>query len=109
MLGMKGMGKSERESYISRMKNKLDEWGAEISELELNRQRLKSSIIDDHQALLDSLDKKMAKGRAKMKEIIESKDETWHTIKETTDSLLLDIRANLDSARKNYHDELEDD
>jgi len=109
MLESKGVGKSARKDYISRMKAKLDDWDAEIDELELNSQRLKSSVIDDHQEMIDKLERQMTKGREKVKEIIGSTDESWHLVKESADSLLTYIRTNLDHARKAYHDELEDD
>jgi predicted nucleic acid-binding Zn-ribbon protein len=109
MLGSKVVGKINRHEYISRMRAKLDDWGSEINELELNSQRLKTSIIDDHQEMIDKLEHQMTKGREKMKEIIGSTDDSWHTIKDSADSLLTDIRTNLDHARKTYHDELEDD
>jgi predicted nucleic acid-binding Zn-ribbon protein len=109
MFGSKGENGSERRNYLSRMKAKLDDWDAEVNELELNSQRLKSSVIDDHQKLINELERQMTKGREKMKEIIGSTDDSWHTIKESADSLMADIRINLDNARKTYHDELEDD
>jgi predicted nucleic acid-binding Zn-ribbon protein len=109
MFGGKGEGKSERDHYLKRMRAKLEDWDAEIGELELNSQRFKSSVIDDHQEMIDKLDQQMTKGREKMKEIIGATDDSWHTIRESTDSLMTDIRTNLDSARKTYHDELEDD
>ena len=109
MFGSKGREKSDRGRYASWMKSKLDEWDAEIKEIELNSQRLKSSVIDDHQDLIDKLQRQMTKGQEKMKEIAGATDDSWHKIKESADSFMTDFRTNLDSARKTYHDELEDD
>jgi hypothetical protein len=91
------------------MRAKLDDWGAEINELELNSQRLKASVINDHQDMVKQLDRQMTKGREKMKEIIGTTDESWHSFRDSADSLMADIRTNLDQARKLHHDELEDE
>ena len=102
-------GKTERDQYASIMKAKLDEWDAEVKELERNYQRFRSSIVEEHADIIEKLDQRIGKGREKMKEVIESTDEAWHHIKEDADTILTEIRTNLDSARKTYHDELEDE
>ena len=102
-------GKSEREQYAAMLKAKLDEWDSEVSELEKNYQRLKSSVIEDHAIIFEKLDKTITKGREKVREVVGSTDDAWHHIKEDADTILADIRTNLDSARKAYHNELEDD
>jgi hypothetical protein len=109
MLKGKKEGKSERDQYAAMLKAKLDEWDAEVSELEKNYQRLRSSVIEEHADIIDKLDQKISKGREKMREVVGSTDDAWQQIKEDADTILTDIKTNLDSARKAYHDELEDE
>jgi len=65
--------------------------------------------VEEHLERVRELEEKIRKGREKMKEIIGSTDEVWHSIKEGTDTVFQDIKANLEITRKAYHDELEDD
>ena len=100
---------SERDQYVSKMTTQLDDWDVEVDSLEKKSHQASTGVVEEHLERVRKLEEKIGKGRGKMKEIIGSTDEAWHSIKVGTDTVFQDIRTNLDKARKAYHDELEDD
>ena len=100
---------NERDQYVSQMTTQLDEWDVEVDSLEKKSHQAAKGVVEEHQARVSELEEKIAKGREKMKEIIGSTDEAWHSFKVGTEAVFSDIRNNLETARKAYHDEIEED
>jgi predicted nucleic acid-binding Zn-ribbon protein len=107
--GGRESGSNDKDQYVSRMTSDLDKWEMEIGELVKKVRPATARAIEEHQERIKKLEQNIAKGRSKIKEIIGSTDDAWHTLRVGADAISHDIRNNLNAARKAYHDELLDD
>lgn len=102
-------GKTHRNQFLSWMETSLDTWSSELGEIDGKSRQFEPGFIEEHQERVRELERKIEKGREKMREITHATDHSWHNLKGTAETLLADISASLEKARENYQKEMEDE
>ncbi len=91
-----------RHDYIQKLKDKLDEWDADIDEFEASAQRAKADIKYELEDQITSLKVKRDLAKLKLAELVDSGEEAWQDIKEGADEAWSSLKAAVDKARSHF-------
>lgn len=91
-----------RHDYIEKLKNKLDEWDADIDEMEASAQRAKADLKYELEDQIKSLRIKRDIASARLGELMDSGEEAWLDIKEGADEAWESLKAAIDKARSHF-------
>ena len=91
-----------RHEYIETLKNKLDEWDADIDELEASAQQTTSDLKYELEDQIKSLKIKRDIAQTKLSELVDAGEEAWQDIKEGVDEAWTSLRLAIEKARKHF-------
>ena len=91
-----------RHEYIQRLKDKLDEWDADIDEFEAKAQQAKADIKYELEDQITSLKVKRDLAKLKLAEVVDAGEEAWQDIKEGADEAWSSLKAAVDKARSHF-------
>jgi chromosome segregation ATPase len=91
-----------RKEYVEQLKNKLDEWNAELGKWEEKARGAKKDLTIDYEMKLEDLRKKREEAAAKLKEVQASSEEAWRDLKAGADSAWAAMREAFDKAKTHF-------
>ncbi len=91
-----------RHEYIEKLKNKLDEWDADIDELEATALKTKADLKYELEDQIVSLKIKRDIARAKLLELMDSGEDAWQEIREGVDEAWTSLKLAIEKARSHF-------
>ena len=91
-----------RHEYIEKFKNKLDEWDADIDELEAQAQKTKAELKFELEDQITSLKVKRDIAKLKLSEIMDSSEEAWEDFKTGAEEAWSDIKSAMEKAKSHF-------
>ena len=91
-----------RHDYIEKFKNKLDEWDADIDELEVRAQQTKAELETELVDQLASLRVKRDLAKLKLAEMMDAGEEAWEDIRQGADEAWASLKEALEKARAHF-------
>jgi len=91
-----------RHEYIEKLKNKLDEWDADIDELEASALKTKADLKYELEDQVASLKIKRDIARAKLLELMDSGEDAWQDIREGVDEAWTSLKLAIEKARSHF-------
>ena len=93
---------TNRHEYIEKLKDKLDEWDADIDEFEARAQKTRVDLKFELEDQLASLKVKRDHARHKLAEIMDASEEAWQDIKLGVDEAWNNLKEAVDKARSHF-------
>jgi len=93
---------TSRHEYIDKLKDKLDEWDADIDELEARAQKAKAGLQFELQDQITSLKLKRDIARLKLSEIRDAGEEAWEDIKAGAEEAWSDVKDAMEKAKSHF-------
>lgn len=98
----------DRDEFVTRFKAKLDEWNADIDELENRAQDMGTRAREESRELLSDIRGRRDAISRDFRGLGQSIGEAWHDVREGLDEAGKDLGAAIADARKRFrHDETE--
>ena len=72
---------SKRDEYVAKLKNKLDEWNADIDKLEAKAEVVKEEAKELYEEEVSVVRQHRDNIKLKVNELVESSDEAWEELK----------------------------
>jgi chromosome segregation ATPase len=91
-----------RHEYIEKLKEKLDEWDADIDELEETAQHAKADLKFEYQDQLAALRRKSDDAKLKLAELRDSSEGAWEDLKEGADEAWDSLKAAIEKALSHF-------
>lgn len=91
-----------RHEYIDKLKDKLDEWDADIDELEARAQNAKAELKFELQDQITSLKLKRDIAKLKLSEIKDASEEAWEDIKAGAEEAWSDVKDAMEKAKSHF-------
>jgi hypothetical protein len=93
---------TSRHEYIDKIKDKLDEWDADIDELEELATKAKSELKFELEDQITSLKLKRDIAKLKLSEIKDAGEEAWEDIKTGAEEAWDDLKDAIEKARSHF-------
>jgi DNA repair ATPase RecN len=90
---------SKQDKYITRMKSQLDEWKAELQELESKAGNAQADVRDKYRQTIEELHEKRVAAEAKLEEIGRAGEESWEDLKDEAERIWTAFKASVDAFR----------
>ena len=91
-----------RHEYIEKLKNKLDEWDADIDALEAEMSRAKADLKFEMRDQLSAIRLKRDNARLKLRELSGAGEEAWVDLKAGAEDAWNSLREALEKARSHF-------
>ena len=91
-----------RHEYIEKFKNKLDEWDADIDELEAQAQKTRADLKFELEDQITSLKVKRDIAELKLSEIKDASEEAWEDFKTGAEEAWGDLKDAIEKARSHF-------
>ena len=91
-----------RHEYIDKFKGKLDEWDADIDEIESKTQKAKADLKFELEDQITSLKVKRDIAELKLSEIKDSSEEAWEDFKTGAEEAWGDLKDAIEKARSYF-------
>lgn len=91
-----------RHEYIDKLKDKLDEWDADIDELEARAQNAKAELKYELEDQITSLKLKRDIAKLKLSEIKDASEEAWEDIKAGAEEAWSDVKDAMEKAKSHF-------
>lgn len=93
---------TSRHEYIDKLKEKLDEWDADIDELEERAQKTKTEIEFELKDQVTALKLKRDIVKLKLSEIMDASEEAWEDIKAGAEEAWADVKDAMEKAKSHF-------
>ena len=93
---------TSRHEYIDKLKEKLDEWDADIDELEERAQKTKTEIEFELKDQITTLKLKRDIVKLKLSEIMDASEEAWEDIKAGAEEAWADVKDAMKKAKSHF-------
>ena len=93
---------TSRHEYIDRLKDKLDEWDADIDEFEEHATKAKAELKLQLEDQITSLKLKRDIAKLKLSEIRDASEEAWEDIKTGAEEAWDDLKISIEKARSHF-------
>jgi uncharacterized protein Yka (UPF0111/DUF47 family) len=93
---------TSRHEYINKLKEKLDEWDADIDELEERAQKTKTEIEFELKDQITTLKLKRDIVKLKLSEIMDASEEAWEDIKAGAEEAWADVKDAMEKAKSHF-------
>lgn len=91
-----------RHEYIEKLKNKLDEWEADIDEFEANTQKTTTELKFELEDQITALKVKRDIAKLKLAELMDAGEEAWQDIKDGADEAWGSLKEAIEKARSHF-------
>lgn len=91
---------SKRDEFTARLQAKLDEWNAEIDELEANARKKQAQAKGDYHAGLADLKEKRDAAAEKLKDVQNASKDTWESLKIGAERTWDEMKQTFDNTKK---------
>ena len=93
---------TSRHEYIDKLKEKLDEWDADIDELEARAQNTKTELEFELKDQITALKLRRDIMKLKLNEIRDSSEEAWEDIKVGAEEAWADVKDAMKKAKSHF-------
>jgi len=93
---------STRDEFVAQMQAKLDEWNAEIEELEAKARKQKAQATADYHARIAELKDKRDEAAKKLKEVQNASDDAWEELKTGAERIWDDVKQTYEETRRAF-------
>lgn len=93
---------TSRHEYIDKFKDKLDEWDADIDELEDRARKAKTELKFELEDQITSLKLKRDIAKLKLLEIRDAGEEAWEDIKAGAEEAWADVKDAMEKAKSHF-------
>lgn len=93
---------SKKDEYVARMKQQLDDWSAEIDDLEAKAHAAKDQVKEKYQEQLGLLRAKREEGEIKLQEMRAATDSSWEKAKGEAENVWDALKAGLDAFKAHF-------
>jgi predicted RNase H-like nuclease (RuvC/YqgF family) len=93
---------TSRHEYIDKLKEKLDEWDADIDELEARAQNTKTELEFEIKDQITALKVRRDIMKLKLNEIRDSSEEAWEDIKAGAEEAWADVKDAMKKAKSHF-------
>ena len=93
---------TSRHEYIDKLKEKLDEWDADIDELEDRARTAKAELNLELEDQITSLKLKRDIAKLKLSEIKDASEEAWEDIKAGAEEAWADVKDAMEKAKSHF-------
>jgi predicted nucleic acid-binding Zn-ribbon protein len=93
---------TSRHEYIDKLKEKLDEWDADIDELEARAQNTKTELEFEIKDQITALKLRRDIMKLKLNEIRDSSEEAWEDIKVGAEEAWADVKEAMKKAKSHF-------
>lgn len=93
---------TSRHEYIDKLKDKLDEWDADIDELEDRARKTKTELQFELQDQITALKLKRDIAKLKLSEIKDASEEAWEDIKAGAEEAWADVKDAMKKAKSHF-------
>jgi hypothetical protein len=93
---------TSRHEYIDKFKDKLDEWDADIDELEDRARKAKAELKFELEDQVTSLKLKRDIAKLKLSEIRDASEEAWEDIKAGAEEAWGDVKDAVEKAKSHF-------
>lgn len=93
---------TSRHEYIDKLKEKLDEWDADIDELEARAQNTKTELEFEIKDQITALKLRRDIMKLKLNEIRDSSEEAWEDIKVGAEEAWADVKDAMKKAKSHF-------
>lgn len=91
-----------RHEYIEKLKQKLDEWDADIDEFEVKAKKTRAEVKFELEDQMTSLRLKRDIARLKLSEIIDASEEAWEDVKQGAEEAWSSLKDAIEKARSHF-------
>jgi uncharacterized coiled-coil DUF342 family protein len=88
-----------KDEYVAQMKAKLDQWSAEIDELEAKARKKRAQGTQSYNEQLSQLRTKKDEASEKLKEIQSATEDAWQSLQAGTETLWEDLKTTLKESK----------
>lgn len=88
-----------RDEYIQQLKTRLDEWSAQIDELDAKARQSQAEAKEQLQARVNELKNKRQEVQVKLSQLTGASTETWETMKTGAEVLWEDLKQTLSESK----------
>ena len=93
---------TSRHEYIEKLKDKLDEWDADIDEFEARARMAKADLKFELEDQITTLKVKRDLAKLKLAEVKDAGEEAWEDIKAGADEAWSSLKEAIDKARTHF-------
>ncbi len=93
---------TNRHEYIQKLKDKLDEWDADIDEFEESAERAKADLKFELEDQLAALKTRRETARQKLAEVMDASEDAWQDIRHGVDDAWASMKEAIDKARSHF-------
>jgi predicted RNase H-like nuclease (RuvC/YqgF family) len=93
---------TSRHEYIDKLKGKLDEWDADIDELEERAQKAKTNLQFELKDQITALKLKRDIAKLKLAEIKDASEEAWEDVRTGAEQAWSDLKEAIEKARSHF-------
>lgn len=93
---------SKRDEFVAQMQAKLEEWNAEIDELEARARKQKAQATADYHARLAELKGKRDEAAEKLKEVQNASEDAWESLKTGAERIWDDVKQTVQDTKKAF-------
>lgn len=98
----------DRDEFVARLKRKLDEWNADIEQLEIRMQKSSGKVREEYRQLLEGVREKRDHVDGNLRDLRRSMGDAWRDLREGLEEAGDDLRDAIADARqrlKRHEDE----
>ena len=98
-----------RDEYVAKAQAKLDQWNAQIDELEARARQAKAQEVQKHQERIADLKRKRDEAQQKLEEIQGAGEDAWGSLKSGAEELWQDLTTTLQESKNAFFEGLQAD
>lgn len=99
----------QQKSYEEKIQAQLDEWRDDVDRLKEKARNASAETKMKYQESIDKLELKLKEGRSKLKDLAESSDEAWDSIRDGAESIWDTMKATFREVKEKFRDDEDQD
>jgi septal ring factor EnvC (AmiA/AmiB activator) len=93
---------SERDAYIEKLKDRLDEWNADMARLEAKARAAQADARLEYEKALKDMDEQRERVREQLSELQAASDAAWKDLRRGAEAALQEMGRAWEDARKHF-------
>jgi hypothetical protein len=100
---------SKRDEFVEKMKRQLDDWNAEIDNMDEKIAKVKTDLKAKYEKQVEEIRKKRAEGAKKLEELQSAGEEAWERVKDETEHSWAALKDAVNTFKSHYKKDTEKD
>jgi chromosome segregation ATPase len=96
--------KNQREDYQKKIEAQLNEWRDDIDRLKVKAKAATAEAKQKYEESINKLELKMTEGKSKLRDLTDSSEDAWETVKEGADSIWDTMKATFSEVKEKFKD-----